>query len=97
MTLQIDGRLDTSNVEALGEACEELREAGEDMSGPMKLDLSNLLSADEIGLSAILGLLDGGAELVGANPYFKLLLDMKRTARERSARRGPPAHKAPAD
>ena len=69
-TLRIDGRLDTSNVEALKEACEGMRI-------PAELDLTHLLSADEKGMSVILDLLDRGAELVGANPYFELLVRTK--------------------
>jgi hypothetical protein len=52
------------------------------MSGSVKLDLSDLLSADGEGLAAILGLVDRGAELIDATPYFKLLIDMKRKRRE---------------
>jgi hypothetical protein len=74
-TLQVDGRLDTSNVEAL-------LGVAEDMPGPFKLDLSNLLSADEKGISIILELLDDGAELSGANAYFKLLIDIKQSKRK---------------
>jgi ABC-type transporter Mla MlaB component len=79
-TLRIDGRLDASNVEAL-------LGVSEDLPGPIKLDLSNLLSADEKGMSVILDLLDGGAELSGANAYFKLLIDIKLDKRK-NARRG---------
>ena len=75
--LRIDGRLDSTNVEALLGVSEE-------MSGPFKLDLTNLLSADEKGMSVILDLLDEGAELSGANSYFKLLIDIKRSKREKA-------------
>jgi hypothetical protein len=78
-TLRIDGRLDASNVEAL-------LGVSEDLSGPVKLDLTHLLSADEKGMSVILDLLDDGAELSGANPYFKLLIDTKRDKRKNSQR-----------
>jgi hypothetical protein len=44
---------------------------------PAELDLTHLVSADERGLSVILDLLDRGAELVGANPYFELLVRTK--------------------
>ena len=43
--------------------------------------MSNLLSADEKGISIILDLLDDGAELSGANAYFKLLIDIKQGKR----------------
>jgi ABC-type transporter Mla MlaB component len=69
-TLRIDGRLDSSNVEAVEEACEGLKP-------PAELDLTHLVSADEKGLSVILDLLGRGAELVGANPYFELLVRIK--------------------
>lgn len=78
-TLRIDGRLDASNVEAL-------LGVSEDLSGPIKLDLSNLLSVDEKGMSTIVDLLDSGAELSGANSYFKLLLDIKRDKRKNGQR-----------
>lgn len=72
-TLRIDGRLEDSNVGELHRACEEI-------SGALTLDLANLQSADEKGIAAILELLNGGAELVAATPYFELLLEKKRNA-----------------
>jgi ABC-type transporter Mla MlaB component len=78
-TLRIDGRLDASNVEAL-------LGVRRDLSGPVKLDLTHLISADEKGMSVILDLLDDGAELSGANSYFKLLIKTKREKRKNSRR-----------
>ena len=73
-TLRIDGRLEDSNVGELRRACEQI-------SGALKLDLSNLQSADDEGIGALLELLNGGAELTAATPYFELLLEKKRHAR----------------
>lgn len=87
-TLRIDGRLDTSNVEALKEACEG-------MNPPAELDLTHLQSADENGMSVILDLLDRGADLVGANPYFELLVRTKLDERVRFAREE--KHEIPAE
>ena len=66
-TVRIDGRLE-------GEAVTELDRVCREVSGGLVLDLSALLSADEIGLAALRALLAGGATVTGASPYIQLLL-----------------------
>ena len=39
------------------------------------IDLSNLLFADDAGISAIRALVDKGAQVHGASPFVQLLLD----------------------
>lgn len=57
-----------------GEAVAELERIVSVGSGPVRLDLSELRSADTAGLAALRGLRAAGASLVGASPYIKLLL-----------------------
>ncbi len=66
-TLKVDGELTREGVSVLEKACESL-------DGPVDLDLAQLTKADEEGVRALKSLLDGGARLVGASLYIKLLL-----------------------
>lgn len=43
--------------------------------GPLLLDLSNLVGADEAGLLALRRRGAGGARIEGASPYIRMLLD----------------------
>ena len=43
-------------------------------SGPVILDLTNLLSADDAGVAALRLLIERGVQLRGASPYVALLL-----------------------
>lgn len=65
--LHVMGRLGGEAVEELGRAC---RTAGR----PLRLELSGVLHADEVGLSLLRSLRDSGAELTGASPFIQLLL-----------------------
>jgi ABC-type transporter Mla MlaB component len=57
-----------------GEAVAELERVAKDGSGPVRLDLSELRSADTAGLAALRTLRAAGATLVGTSPYIRLLL-----------------------
>lgn len=63
----IDGRLDTRGVEDLERVVAEL-------SGPFRLELAGLRSADETGLDALRALRARGIALTGVSHYFGLLL-----------------------
>ena len=45
---------------------------------PLRIDLSGLLQADELGLALLHSLRESGAELAGASPFISLLLDSRR-------------------
>ncbi len=66
-TLKVDGALTREGVGELEKACE-----AED--GPVDLDLTQLMKADEEGVRALKNLLDSGARLVAASLYIELLL-----------------------
>ncbi len=57
-----------------GETVAELERVVSEGSGPLRLDLSELRSADTAGLDALRALRAAGASLVGASPYIRLLL-----------------------
>ena len=83
----VDGRLDAEVVKELAHVVEEL-------SGPLRLELSGLRSADEAGLEALRALRARGIVLTGASPYLRLRLGVQkpRKAREPPA---PPAAPQP--
>lgn len=79
-TLELDGVLTVHVAGRLGDVgIGELRRACRGASR-LRLDLSELLSADETATSLLAALRDSGAELVEVPPYIDLLL------RARSAR-----------
>jgi hypothetical protein len=57
-----------------GEAVAELERVVSGGSEPLRLDLSELRSADAAGLVALRALRAAGASLVRASPYIRLLL-----------------------
>jgi len=66
-TIRIAGRLGRVEADELTRLC----------AGPaptLRLDLTDLLSADDAGLETLATLAEYGAELVGASPYIKLRL-----------------------
>ncbi len=65
--LHIDGQLHSDNVT-------ELNKEHRSVDGPLLLDLSNLRSADIIGVDVLLKLISLGARTRGASPYIELLL-----------------------
>jgi hypothetical protein len=66
-TLKVDGWLTGDDVTELTRACE----GGQ---GPLILDLADLQFADGRAVSALRKLRVGGATIVGASPYIRLLL-----------------------
>ena len=68
--LQVAGRLESAD---LSELDKEIRS----LDGPLVLDLSELLSADEAGIEKLRVLAAGRAELRGASHYVQMLLAMK--------------------
>jgi hypothetical protein len=66
-----DGRLGRQGVA-------ELEGVVRMISGPVTFDLTNLLSADEAGVIALLGFSSRGVRLVGVSPYMALLLERER-------------------
>jgi anti-anti-sigma regulatory factor len=65
--IQIDGQL---RAEDVAELVKEQRS----VDGPLVLELSNLQSADEVGVNVLLELISIGAQIRGASPYIELLL-----------------------
>src|SRR5436190_7906978 len=57
-----------------GEAVDELERVIGGGSGALRLDLSELRSADKAGLAALRAHRAAGASIVGASPYIRLLL-----------------------
>ena len=66
--VRISGRLDSTAVAQLKEACDPIED-------PFVIDLSNLLFADDKGINAIRVLADKGAPVQGASPFVQMLLD----------------------
>jgi hypothetical protein len=66
----VDGRLGANGVAEVERVVVEL-------SGPVCLDLAGLRSADEAGLGVLRALLARGVVVIGASPYFRLLLGVK--------------------
>lgn len=69
-TLKVDGRLSGSEVA-------ELARAGAACTGPVMLDLSGLLFADDDGVTVIKDLQARGAGLLNIPPYIALLLELE--------------------
>lgn len=63
-TIQLAGRLNAARVHELRSAC-----AG--ACGPLRIDLTDLLSADAVGLDALQRLRSAGAEIVGVAQYLR--------------------------
>lgn len=77
----VDGRVDAEGVAELERVVAEL-------SGPVCLDLAGLRSADEAGLGVLRALLARGVAVIGASPYFHILLELERAG---NAREPPPS------
>jgi len=69
--VRVEGRLEAVGVPDLQESC---RSAGL----PLRLDLSGLRSADEVGVHALQLLQAQGAEFCGMSPYICELLRARR-------------------
>jgi anti-anti-sigma regulatory factor len=68
MIVEVAGRLD-------GDAVAELEAVTSARSGPLRLDLGGLRSADEAGVKALRALRARGASLIRVSPYHRLLLE----------------------
>ena len=66
--IRVEGALDAEGAAALRREC---RSDGT----TVRLDLSELRSADRDGIEALRSLAGEGAELTGASPYVQLLLE----------------------
>lgn len=66
--VRVAGRLAGPGVEELERVCAgSLR--------PLRIDLAELLQADELGIALLRSLRDSGAELTGVSPFVGLLLE----------------------
>jgi hypothetical protein len=72
------------------EVVAELERVVAELSGPMCLDLAGLRSADEAGLGVLRALCAHGVAVIGASPYFRLLLKLEEpgSARDPASRAG---------
>ena len=78
--LTLDGRLNA-------EAAVELKRVVADLTGPVRLELGGLRTADEVGLETLRALRARGIAFAGASPYLRLLLGPERERKPR----GPPS------
>ncbi len=76
LTVSTDGATTTVLIEGQLTAADlpDVRAACESAGGRLRLDLSDLKSADADGVRALRWLSEKGAELGGANPYVRQLL-----------------------
>ena len=70
LTLRLAGRLDL-------EQSSELAHLYDQASGAVRLDLTDLLSADAAGLETLRTLRSRGALLIGLSPYLTLRLEVE--------------------
>ena len=66
--ISISGRLSKPAVAQLNKVCDPIEK-------PFVIDLSNLIFADDDGIDAILAIMERGAQIYGASPFVRLLLD----------------------
>lgn len=66
LTVRVAGRLGAAGLGELRRACPE--------RARVRLDLSELVSADEAGTTCLVCMRDSGTDLVGVPPYIGLLL-----------------------
>jgi len=67
-TVQLAGRLQCEHTDELIRLCEE-------SPTPIRLDLTDLVSADPLGVETLLLMQERGAQLEGASPYIVLQLE----------------------
>lgn len=76
--IQVEVRPDACTVYLAGhlkaEQVPELRSVCASVASPVRLDLTDLLSADPVGIDALRRLGQGGAEFVGVAHYLRSLL-----------------------
>ncbi|HXW05590.1 MAG TPA: hypothetical protein VD833_10195 [Vicinamibacterales bacterium] len=75
LVIRVAGRLESVHVPDLLAAC------GEAVT-PVRVDLSDVLSADAIALDALRRVRDAGAELVGTPRYMQFKLDARPASTE---------------
>jgi hypothetical protein len=68
IVIRVDGHLVSEDIPELDKECRSIE-------GPLLLDLSGLLSADESGVTRIRELAQQGAKLRGTSHYVQMLLD----------------------
>lgn len=73
--VRVAGRLAGPGVEELERVCAASKR-------PLRIDLAELLQADELGISLLRSLRESGAELTGASPFVGLLLESGSTRAE---------------
>ena len=94
MNLRIDHiHADQQNVihiagHLCGRAVAQLKAACKSIEGPLVVDLSSLLYADDEGIVAIRAIIDKGATIQGASPFIELLLEGREFERRLSHYRG---------
>ena len=69
LTVRVAGRLSSVGLGELRRACRE--------GARVRLDLTDLISADESGTTLLAAMRDSGADLVGVPPYIELLLEAR--------------------
>lgn len=72
--VRLEGRLRREQSPELTRLCDESPK-------PVRLDLTDLISADAVGLETLLMLRSRGAELVGASPYLAMQLESEQAKR----------------
>ena len=82
----VDGRLGADVVAELERVVAEL-------SGPVCLDLAGLRSVDDAGLGTLRALRAHGIAVIGASPYFRLLLGLEDPGKAREPPSRPRARK----
>jgi hypothetical protein len=87
-TVQVDGRLTASGLS-------ELERLVRGLEGPIVVDLSNLLSADDVGVAELRNLAGRGMKLIGASPYVSLLLGHDRAKPGTSPKTGRASRRKP--
>jgi hypothetical protein len=73
--VRVDGRLSVQGVP-------EFKRLVQTIDGPKVLDLTNLVSADDAGVTLLRTFAGQGAQLIGTTPYMKLLLETDSTSRK---------------
>ncbi len=69
LTVRVAGRLGKDGLGELRRACRQ--------GARVRLDLTDLVSADEAGTTLIAAMRDSGTDLVGVPPYIGLLLQAR--------------------
>jgi anti-anti-sigma regulatory factor len=73
--VRVDGRLSVQGVR-------EFERLAQTIDGPMVLDLTHLVSADDAGVTLLRTFAGQGAQLIGTTPYMQLLLESDSTTRK---------------